>query len=279
MKKVLILSLALILLLGVAANGTFGLFSDAETSTGNTFTAWVEEVYVKFHVCDHSNNRVYKYDSTGSLVTYFSLSPNGPTSPQGVATVGTDVYVLDSGGDYVYHYTSDGTFVDSSRRLMPVRPSGLVTNGLSIDGDDLWLVSSTTAPQQICRYSLSDAFTGSGDLSPLQTITLDSSNDEATGLAINDTYLYVVDIDDLQLYRYPRSGGPAVVSRVLREVDGSSLSEPRGATADDGFMWVVDCGTDKVYKYDKNDLFSGGGPLNASWEFDLASSNDWASGI
>jgi len=42
-KKVLILSLALVLLLGVAANGTFGLFSDAETSTGNTFTAWVEE--------------------------------------------------------------------------------------------------------------------------------------------------------------------------------------------------------------------------------------------
>ncbi len=42
MKKVLILSLALVLLLGVAANGTFGLFSDAETSTGNAFTAWVE---------------------------------------------------------------------------------------------------------------------------------------------------------------------------------------------------------------------------------------------
>ena len=42
MKKVLILSLALVLLLGIAAHGTFGYFSDTETSTGNTFTAWVE---------------------------------------------------------------------------------------------------------------------------------------------------------------------------------------------------------------------------------------------
>ena len=53
MKKVLILALALILLLGIAARGTFGLFSDTETSTGNTFTAWVEEVVcVKFNVSD-----------------------------------------------------------------------------------------------------------------------------------------------------------------------------------------------------------------------------------
>ena len=48
MKKVLILSLALILLLGMASYGTFGLFSDTETSTSNTFTAWVEEP------CEHN---------------------------------------------------------------------------------------------------------------------------------------------------------------------------------------------------------------------------------
>ena len=43
-KKVLILSLALILLLGIAAHGTFGFFSDTETSSGNTFTAWVSTI-------------------------------------------------------------------------------------------------------------------------------------------------------------------------------------------------------------------------------------------
>ncbi len=42
MKKVLLLSLALILLLGITSHGTSSYFSDRETSAGNTFTAWVE---------------------------------------------------------------------------------------------------------------------------------------------------------------------------------------------------------------------------------------------
>jgi len=41
MKKVLVLSLALVLLLGIMSNGTSSYFSDTETSAGNTFTAWV----------------------------------------------------------------------------------------------------------------------------------------------------------------------------------------------------------------------------------------------
>jgi predicted ribosomally synthesized peptide with SipW-like signal peptide len=41
MKKVLALSLALILLLGIMSQGTSSYFSDTETSSGNTLTAWL----------------------------------------------------------------------------------------------------------------------------------------------------------------------------------------------------------------------------------------------
>ncbi|MBA7601485.1 hypothetical protein ES703_08560 [subsurface metagenome] len=41
MRKVLVLSLALILLLGIMSGGTSSYFSDTETSAGNTFTAWI----------------------------------------------------------------------------------------------------------------------------------------------------------------------------------------------------------------------------------------------
>jgi predicted ribosomally synthesized peptide with SipW-like signal peptide len=276
MKKVLILSLALILLLGMAARGTFGLFSDTETATGNTFTAWVEEGCAKFCVCDHEDNRVYKYDASGALVDDFDLS-DGPVRPQGISVVGTDIYVLDSGGDYVYHYTCSGDFEGVSKRLLPTQPSGTVTNGLAIDGDDLWLVSSP--PHKIYRYSLSAAFPGGGDLNYAQVIDLDSHNHGATGLAIDTSYLYVVDIDDLQVYRYPRGGGSGTPSKNLREMDSDSLIEPRGATVDGDFIWVVDCGTDKVYKYDKDALFTGSGTINAIDEFPLDSDNGDASGI
>jgi len=41
MRKVLVLSLALIILLGITSGGTSSYFSSAKTSAGNTFTAWV----------------------------------------------------------------------------------------------------------------------------------------------------------------------------------------------------------------------------------------------
>lgn len=276
MKKVLFLSLALILLLGIAARGTFGLFSDTETATGNTFTAWVDEGCAKFCVCDHEDDWVYKYDASGTLVDDFDLS-DGPVRPQGVSVEGTNIYVLNSGGDYIYHYTCSGDFQGVSKRLLHAMPSGIVTNGLAIDGDDLWLVSSP--PYKLYRYSLSTAFPGGSDLNAAQEINLNAHNKGATGLAIDTSYLYVLDIEDLQVYRYPRSGGSAVVSRVLRGVGGSSLGEPRGATIDGDFIWVVDCGTDKIYQYDKEELFSGSGALNATWEFELDPANGDASGI
>jgi hypothetical protein len=42
MRKVLVLSLAIVLLLGIMSSGTFSYFSIPKNSTDNTFTAWVE---------------------------------------------------------------------------------------------------------------------------------------------------------------------------------------------------------------------------------------------
>ena len=40
MKKVLFLLVTLIILMGMILKGTFGYFSDDETSSGSTFSAW-----------------------------------------------------------------------------------------------------------------------------------------------------------------------------------------------------------------------------------------------
>ncbi|GAG11266.1 unnamed protein product, partial [marine sediment metagenome] len=69
MRKVIILSLALILILGIMGYGTSSYFSDTETSAGNTFTAWVEEcVCSMFNVSDEKDNMLYGYDAYGNLV-------------------------------------------------------------------------------------------------------------------------------------------------------------------------------------------------------------------
>jgi len=47
MKKVLLLVLTLVLVLGMAGSGTFSLFSDTEASLGNTITAWSSRLWTQ----------------------------------------------------------------------------------------------------------------------------------------------------------------------------------------------------------------------------------------
>jgi predicted ribosomally synthesized peptide with SipW-like signal peptide len=71
MKKVLFLSLALILILGITSHGTSSYLSDTETSTGNTFTAWVE-------VCEPGSMIIVS--DTDTMVTGVNNTPITPQS-------------------------------------------------------------------------------------------------------------------------------------------------------------------------------------------------------
>jgi predicted ribosomally synthesized peptide with SipW-like signal peptide len=75
MRKILVLSLAIIILLGMMSGGTFSYFSSARTSTGNTFTAWI---------CPY-----------GSMIIVSGLS-----------TEVTEAYTNYSGGTHTTTYTS-----------------------------------------------------------------------------------------------------------------------------------------------------------------------------
>ena len=282
MKKVLILALALVLLLGIAARGTFGLFSDTETSTGNTFTAWVEEVVcAKFNVSDKSDAKIYKYDDTGTFVGSFDLSgDNG--FPLGVAAVGDYVYVIDHAGKQVYKYTCSGTLVEVSKKLLKFGGSSVGNiDGLAIDGTEMWVLSGNDT--NIYQYTLSVAFPDDGSSLPATIeIGLDKDNKGAAGLAIDGEYLYVLDYDtsskDTRFYQYRRSDGAlTAVSKVLLEyTSNNKLQSPAGAMFDGvggTWLWVVDSGTDKMYKYNITNLFSASGTLNATSEFDLHTDN------
>lgn len=287
MKKVLILALVLVLLLGIAARGTFGLFSDTETSSGNTFTAWVE-VCAKFNVSDKSDAKIYKYDDTGTFVGSFDLS-GGNEFPLGVAAVGDYVYVIDHAHKQVYKYTCSGILVEVSKKLLKADGNSSVGNidGLAIDiiAGEMWVLSGNK--KNIYYYPLSAAFPDGGDLNAAREIELDTANTGAAGLAIDSSYLYVLDYStstpkETRFYRYDRITGVCGVgdvSKVLMEHDGVNvLQSPAGAMFDGISLWVVDSGTNKMYQYNIADLF-GSGTINAASEFALDSANDDASGV
>lgn len=289
MKKVLILSLALILLLGIAARGTFGFFSDPETSAGNTFTAWVEEVVcAKFNVSDKSVDKIYKYDDDGDFVGSFDLSEDSGF-PVGVAAVGGYVYVVDHPDHMVYQYTCSGDLVDVSKDLLKLDGPSSIGNseGLAIYGEEMWVVSGND--KNIYYYPLGAAFPGPGTLNAAREIGLDKANKGAEALAIDSSYLYVLDYStstpkETRFYQYRRSDGVlTAVSKVLLEKTPSNnkLQSPAGAMFDGvggTWLWVVDSGTNKMYQYNIADLF-GSGTINATSEFALDTNNTDASGV
>ena len=293
MKKVLVLSLALILLLGIMSHGTSSYFSDTETSAGNTFTAWVEEVVCaceKFNVSDFSGNdrRIFTYDvsdSSASFIGFFDLdADNG--HPSGVASFADSIYVLDQSDKQVYKYDCCGTLLGVSRELLP-SGGGSIANpvGLAIYGDEMWVVSAND--KKIYGYPLSAAYPYSDTpLTPTTEIPLVPNNTGASGLAVDSNYLYV--LDDAPgskanlIYEYPRGGGGTVIVSGELMTDTTtnvSLEDPRGAMVDGDYIWVVDTGTEWAYKYSLATLFSGASKINSVDDFELHADNDDASGV
>jgi sugar lactone lactonase YvrE len=281
-KPALILIVGLTIVLATVARITSAYLLDTEASTANSLTAWVEQSTDKFYVTQDDNygyDDVYKYDSSGSYLEDFSLNSSNRRSA-GVARVGSDLYILDRDDSQVYHYTTAGQYLEVSRRLRTTTGGSLnYPNGLAIDGDEMWVTEETGS---IYRYSLSAAFPYSyQDLSASSSISLDywTGNRKAHGLAIDSNYLYVADQYSNRIFRYARSNGAMSYSKILRQVDGSSLYYPSGCMYDGTSLWVSDNGWDEVYEYDLSDLFSSGSTVNAIYEFACTSGNSQSEGI
>ena len=306
MKRVLILlSLALILFLGITSSGTVGLFNDTETSVGNQFTAWIQEYPpAKFHVTDNGTtiNRLFTYDTNGDLIPSLSFNlASGNNYPSGAATVGNEIYVLDQAGKKIYKYSHDGVLLAVSKRLLKPDGNSALSNarGLAIDGNEMWVTRYGPGTPILFGYSLSVAFDGSGDdITPSDNITPPiPGNTEPTGLAIDETYLYVLDYVDARIYGYDRDNNSVrFVSQELRTNNGLELVSPNGLMCDGSSIWVVDSDWDMIFGYNLASLIANAtfiptiqsdtieatvmyDTINAEYEYSLVSENDNASGM
>ena len=62
----------------------------------------------------------------------------------------------------------------------------------------------------------------------IATLDLDAENSFPSGAASETDFVYVLDQEDKQVYRYSYCGGPPAVSGVLRKTGGSGLGNPSG---------------------------------------------------
>jgi len=233
--------------------------------------AFVCPTVSKFLVVDPGTGKSYKYDATFNLVVSAAL----PTSNvNDVANDGANTYVLDKSAKKVYRLNGSSV----SKVLKSTGGSSLSTPaGLAIDGNDMWVADASN--KILYKYSLSAAIGGSGNINAVSQMAFTALNTSAGGLSIDATNLYVLDDGKKQIFRYPRAGGAATASKVLKDNAGGSLSSPSGNVLEGATsMWVVDNGKDMVYQYAFASLF-GAGNLNASAQYALYTSNSGATGI
>ncbi len=146
---------------------------------------------------------VYLYDDDGN--SFGSWKAGGISRPEGIATDGTDIWIVDRDADKVFRYAGGASFTSGTHNptsdfdLSAGAPTGIAT-----DGTSFWVVNSATT-DRVYKYS----FTGK----ELGNWAIDTGNGNPTGITIdpNDVDdIWIVDTSSDSVFQY--LGGAAHTS-------------------------------------------------------------------
>ena len=150
-----------------------------------------------------ANKNVYVYNSAGTLLG--SWTPGGLKSSavlDGLATNGTDVWLLDSKNATVYRYSGAAIRLSGSQSAASsfyLNSSNSNGKGIVTDSTSLWIVNdgSSNASDKVFKYTLTGSLLGSW--------TIDAANVHPTGLTIdpnNVSNIWIVDSSALKVFQY-----------------------------------------------------------------------------
>jgi hypothetical protein len=183
------------------AGENYSLGSGNTAPRGAASTAAGTKVWVA-----DANKTVYVYNPAGGLLGSWSAGGlSGSAQVEGIATDGTDVWLLDNKLDKVYRYTGAATRLSGSQIAASSfsltgansNPKGIVT-----DGTSLWVVDDGTAADKVFKYALTGSLLGSW--------TIDPANAHPTGLTVNPAAvsdIWIVDNSTLKVYQYTAAAG------------------------------------------------------------------------
>jgi hypothetical protein len=183
-----------------AAQAPFGLGPNdldprgvAANATGTT--EWVVD----------ANKTVYVYTPGGALLGSWSAGGlSSSATLTGIATNGTDVWLVDSYSDKVYKYSGAASRLSGSQTAASSfnlassgNPSSRNTNptDLVTDGASFWVVDGTAL--KVFKYTLSGSSLGSW--------TIDQADAHPTGITINPANVsdvWILDSGTLKVYQY-----------------------------------------------------------------------------
>jgi hypothetical protein len=165
----------------------------AATAAGTT--VWVAD----------ANRKVYVYNTGGGLLgswTAGTLASNATV--EGIATNGTDVWIVDARSDKVFRYTNAaGRLTGSQNAASSFALNGANTGPKDIvtDGINLWVVNDA-ATDKVFKYTLSGSLVGSW--------TIAGAGSSPTGITLDPTgggNLWIVDSGTDRVYQFDNARG------------------------------------------------------------------------
>lgn len=169
----------------------------AMTSAGDR--AWVVD----------ANRNVYVYNTSGGLLGSWAAGTlTTSANVQGIATDGTNIWIVDSQADRVFYYANAASRLSGTQTAtsFPLSTGNLNATDLVFGTDGvnrtLWVVDSATT-DRVYRYSLGT--NGLSTTTPTSWV-LNSANSTPTGIALDPTNssfdIWVVDSGTDRVYRY-----------------------------------------------------------------------------
>ena len=128
-----------------------------------------------------ANKTVYVYTNHGVLLG--SWAAGGlPSNAQveGIATNGTDVWLVDAGGDKVYRYAAAAGRLSGSQSAasnFKLTSADSNAKGIVTDGTSLWTVDDGASVDKVFKYTLGGGLLGSW--------AIDTNNAHPTGITLN----------------------------------------------------------------------------------------------
>ena len=181
---------------------------------------------VAMWVVDQTAAKVFQYSTEGPLLDEFPLAPSNQDAT-GIATAGSNFWVLDAEDKKVYRYNLDGTPESSP---FDITTANTELAGIATDGISIWILDTGTG---VFRYSTAGVYQG-------QTFTLENDNTGASGLTTDGTTIWVVDEDADRVFSYTTNGVP------LGSFNVAPALNPQGVANDGTNIWVVDRTTNRI---------------------------------
>jgi hypothetical protein len=161
----------------------------AANAAGTTF--WVADV----------NKNVYVYDKNGTLLGSWSAGGlSASATVTGIATNGTDIWLLDSSSSKIHKYNGAASLRSGSQNAnsnFRLSRSNCNATDMVTDGTSFWVVNANGSSSKVFKYNLSGSALGSW--------TIDPANTNATGITMNPNNVndvWIVDNGTNKVYDY-----------------------------------------------------------------------------